>query len=93
MAKSKGSNGDRKAQKRLRRTWVDEHPDVRAANAAIEAAERDARQPKWIGDPKAYCESAKNAGTRVTEAKAKLKETVERLKGEFDKALGGGEAA
>jgi hypothetical protein len=43
MSKSKSAGNDRKAQKRLRRTWVDEHPDVRSANAAIEQAERDAR--------------------------------------------------
>ena len=88
MAKSKAANGDRKGKKKLRRTWIDEHPDVRAAQAAIDQAERDARQPKWVADPNAYCNSARDAGVRVGEVKAKLKEVVARLKGEFDKAVG-----
>ena len=86
MAKSKGAD---KSVKKLRRTWVDEHPEVRAANAAIEEAEKQAQAPKWIADPAAYCASAKDAAGRAKEAKARLKDVIDRVKAEFDKALDG----
>ena len=89
MAKSKGAD---KSVKKLRRSWVDEHPEVRAASAAIEEAEKQAHAPKWVADPAAYCASAKDAAGRIKEAKTRLKEVIDRVKGEFDRALNGGPA-
>jgi hypothetical protein len=88
MAKSKANDSDRKAKKKLRRSWIENHPDVRAANNAIVDAQKQIHEPKWIADPAAYCASVGDAAGRVKQAKAKLKETVDRLKGEFDRATG-----
>lgn len=86
MAKSKSTD---KSIKKLRRSWVDEHPEVRAAIVAIEEAQKQAHQPKWVADAAAYCASARDAAGRVKDAKARLKDVVERVKAAFDRAVAG----
>jgi hypothetical protein len=87
MAKAK-SDPDRKSKKKLRRTWIEHHPEVRAANEGIERAQKLVEQPKWIADPMLYCKSARDAMAGVERAQEHLDLLVEKLRNEFDQAVG-----
>jgi hypothetical protein len=88
MAKTKNDDSERKTKKKLRKSWLDGHPEVRAAVEAVERAQKLAEQPKWIADPYGYCSSARDAVTGVPVAKEQRGVVVDRLRGEFDRAVG-----
>jgi hypothetical protein len=92
MAKNGGV--DKKKLKRLRKGWIENHPDLRAANGAVEQAQKLVKEPKWVSDPAAYCASSDDAAQRVREAKQSARQVADRLKGQFNQALGlAGDAA
>jgi hypothetical protein len=88
MSKNKTEATDRKSKKRLRKTWLDGHPEVRAASEAVERAVKLADAPKWIADPSGFCTSARDAVAGVQVAKEQLHVVVDRLRGEFNRAVG-----
>jgi hypothetical protein len=85
---SKNGAVDKKKLKRLRKSWLANHPDLRAAHAAVEQSQKLVHEPKWVADPTAYCASADKAQERVREEKKKAKEVADRLKSQFNQAMG-----
>jgi hypothetical protein len=56
----------------LRSQWIEHHPDLAAAVAAVANAEAAAQAPTWNADPLVFISNAKAARTAVERARANV---------------------
>jgi len=74
--------------KRLRDPWVEGHPELAAAKAAIAEAEEAAKHVAWQADPLAFAEANRKALASIDDAKRNFAEVTSRLRKQYNDELG-----